>query len=113
MSKRSAQRAGLHRVFVVDLVRPTRKIIEIDAMIIVAEKRTWAETPSGRRHLVGTSAFYTLQSAERAKRGALVKIVQTHFLGRNPTTMYLYSRAERLLAHYDASGTFDDKRKVN
>lgn len=101
----------LHRVFIVNLTAPTRKIIELDAQILTLEKRTWAETASGKRHLLGTTAFYTLASAERAKRGALVKLTENSYLRRyNPGAV---SYAEHQLQIFDALGTFNPKGKPN
>mgnify|MGYP000965543464 CR=1 FL=1 len=103
----------LHRVFIFQPSQPTRKIIELDAQILTLEKRTWAETASGKRHLLGSSAFYTLAAAERAKRGALLKITETTALRRMPTTQHLVRNAESQLAIYDQLGTFNPKGKPN
>lgn len=102
-----------HIVFIMDPSRPTRKIVELEATILTLEKRTWAETLSGKRWLMGSSAFYTLAAAERAKRGALIKIVQTTALRRMAQTQDLVWNAEHQLKLYDALGTFNPKGKPN
>lgn len=102
-----------HRVFIFQPAHPTRKIIEIDALILTLEKRTWAETPSGRRHQLGTSAFYTLQSAERAKRGALQKIIDNKAMSMMRQTAGLYELAQYQAQKFDLLGTFNPKGKPN
>ena len=102
-----------HRVFIFQPSRPTRKIVELEALILTLEKRTWAETASGKRHLLGTSAFYSMAAAERAKRGALVKIMETPVLRRMSQTQGMVQLAEYQLSIYDRLGTFNPKGKPN
>lgn len=113
MVRRKAQPVALQRVFIMDPAKPLRPIREVDTMIVVGPKMTWAEESHGRRHLMGTSAFMTLPSAERAKRGALVKIVQTPYLSRMAQTMDMYHNAERQLLLFEQNGTFVRPRRPN
>jgi len=101
----------IQRVFIFQPAHPTRRIIEIDAMVIVTEKCTWAETPAGRRHLLGSSAFFTKAAAERAKRGALVKIVETRYLMTNVRTTDMWHRAQQQLEIFERKGTFDYQKR--
>lgn len=101
----------LHKVFIMDPARPTRKIMELEVQILTLAKRTWAETASGKRWLLGTSAFYTLASAERAKRGALVKITSDGYLRRQHAGYV--ALAQHQLDIHDALGTFNPKGKPN
>lgn len=103
----------LHKVFLMNPSRPLRKIVEREAQILTLEKRTWAELPSGKRCLLGTSAFYTLAAAERAKRGALIKIRESTVLDRMSQTMGMREMAKYQLAIYDQLGTFNPKGKSN
>lgn len=103
----------LHKVFLMDPSRPLRKIVEREAQILTLEKRTWAELPTGKRCLLGTSAFYTLAAAERAKRGALVKIMEQTALDYMYQTKHIRPMAQHQLAMYDALGTFNPKGKPN
>lgn len=61
-------------VFIVDPKRPTRAIKEVEAEIIT-RKFSWADV-NGKRYLIGTSAFFSLAAAKRAKLGYLMKVVE-------------------------------------
>lgn len=108
-------RGRVQRIWIFQPAHPTRRIIETDALILVLEKRTWAETPSGRRHLLGSSSFFTKVAAERAKRGALAKIVETRALYAMQETRSLYLAAEDQLQLFESTGTFDypKRSKIN
>ena len=95
-----------HRVFIFNPSKPTRRIVEMTCRVVVCDRTTWAEEPSGRRHLLGSSAFYTLKAAYRAKRGALEKILQTRVLERMPQTQLLYHDARRQLVEFQETGSF-------
>lgn len=64
----------LRKVFLVSSASPTRKIREVEVALIT-RKFCWAEEANGRRHLVGSTAFFTLVAAERAKLGYLTKML--------------------------------------
>lgn len=68
------------QTYYVNLKRPWRKIKVVEADIIVCKKRSWAVDQLGARRLVGASVFFSVQSAERARIGALVKLI-------NPATL--------------------------
>lgn len=102
MSKTKTIRA---RVQVVFLVHGLRRIRELPCTILVSEKRTWAEEPCGRRHLLGTSAFFTAKAAEVRKLGELRKIAANpypvwHVAGKAA------DGAKRQLKTYAEKGTF-------
>lgn len=88
------------RVFVT--IRPTAPIREWNAEIHVCKMMTWAELPSGRRCLLGTTAFFTRKSAEVRKLGMLRKVVATTALRfLHPT---LYDNAVRQLNEHMYTG---------
>lgn len=61
-------------VFIINPKYPTQKILEVKAEIITC-KFSWADV-DGKRHLIGTSAFFSLPAAKRAKLGYLMKVVE-------------------------------------
>lgn len=111
--KRKSQPITLQQVFIMDPAYPLRQIVEREVMIVVGDKCTWAEHANGKRHLVGTSVFFTLPSAERAKRGALVKIVENGALRCMPLTHDMWARADHQLQLFEKTGSFTYKRKPN
>ena len=86
------------KVFYVNLQRPWRVILEVEATIISCEKFTWAEDSRGQRRLLGASVFFTLASAERAKVGALMKLVKPAVQFKVPQ---VYEAAKHELLKYD------------
>ncbi len=91
-------------VFVVLPNHPLRKIRQVDCEILVCEKMTWAVEPSGRRHLLGTSGFFTRKAAEVRKLGALRKIADSTVLSRMYQTQYIHEAAQRQLNEYRSTG---------
>ena len=68
--------AAQQRVFI---VRGLRKILEVVAAdILVCEKMTWARVGT-KRFLLGTSAFYTRNAAEKRKLGELRKLAARNY----------------------------------
>jgi hypothetical protein len=67
----------IHRLY---LAHGVRKVREIEANIKVCDKTTWAIETDGKRHLLGSSAFYTRPAAERVRLAALQKVVQSNYL---------------------------------
>lgn len=98
-----------HRVFIYNPSRPGSAIVQVEAEIEVKEKCTWAHVRN-KHFLLGATAFYTLPSANRAKRGALQKVIDTPFHYRNPRTMHLPDNAKRALAEFEAKGQFRGTR---
>lgn len=99
-----------HRVFIYTPSRVNSAIREAEAEIEVKEKCTWAHV-KGKHHLLGSTAFYTLAAANRAKRGALMKAIATPYLRRMmPSAVYW---AESQLAHYEAKGEFPLTRRLH
>ena len=62
-----------HKVFIASGLR---KIREREVTIKVCNKTTWAICQDGKRHLLGSSAFYTLAAAQRCKLAYLYKTVK-------------------------------------
>lgn len=97
-------RARKQTVFIVNGLR---RILEITATIVVCEKQTWAELDLGyetRRHLLGTSAFFTRKAAEVRKLGELRKLAavtmpEWHAAGQ------MAGRARQQLRDYEKSGS--------
>lgn len=87
------------KIFYVNLQRPWRVILEVEATIISCEKFTWAEDARGNRRLLGASAFFTLPSAERAKIGALMRLVKPAVATKVPQ---VYHAAREELLKYEA-----------
>ena len=81
-------------IFIVSAKHPCQKIKIVEAEVINPEKWTWA-VYKGRRHLVGTTAFYTFASAKRAKVSYLTKIANTSALSFIQPE--LYKKAQMLL----------------
>ena len=69
----------MKNAYLLDLRHPTRKIIEVDAEIKKCEKWTWA-IYNGRRHLLGSSAFFTEAAAVRSQIGLLEQVVRNTYL---------------------------------
>lgn len=90
------------KVYYVNLQRPWRTILEVEADIVTCEKFTWAIDNYGKRRLLGASAFFTLASAERAKVGALMKIVKPVVAFKVPQ---VYQAARQELLKYNAGYT--------
>jgi hypothetical protein len=86
-------------VYYVNLQRPWRVILEVEVTILVCKKFTWAVDQRGARRLLGASAFFTLASAERAKIGALMKLVKPTVAAAVPK---VYNAALAELVKYDA-----------
>lgn len=63
------------RVYVFDMDALWRPIREEEAEIKMCKKTIWAVLPSGKRKLMGASAFLTLPSAERSHRAMLARTV--------------------------------------
>jgi hypothetical protein len=59
-----------HKVFI---AHGLRKIREREVTIKVCGKTTWAICYDGKRHLLGSTAFYTRAAAERCKLAYLYK----------------------------------------
>lgn len=66
-------------VFIISPSAPHRVIREAECKLI-QRKWTWAEDQNGARHLLGSTAFYTLASARRAKLGALRKVHENNYI---------------------------------
>lgn len=101
-----------HRVFLYNPSRPGSRIIEVEATIEVLAKASWASY-RGKRHLLGSTAFYTLAAANRAKRGALQKVWETTALDRMSQTMGLRSQARWQLDYYSERNEFPLTRRLN
>jgi hypothetical protein len=93
------------KIFLISLNCPTILPVQVDAEISVGPKTTWAviQRDDLRRavgsnlprytksswnartsmHLLGASVFFTLASAERSRRGILVKIVANPWFRQN------------------------------
>lgn len=91
-----------HKVF---LLRRVERIRERECTIVVKHRTTWAIDDNGRKYLLGSTAFYTLKAAERAKVGRLQKMVASTWLPRY-WRGELWARAKQQLANYNAKGTF-------
>jgi len=63
--------------YIVNLNYPPAPIKELDLEVKVCKKTVWGIAKNGRRYLIGASAFQTLPSAERCRRGALEKLVES------------------------------------
>ena len=65
----------MQEFFVIDLQAPWRTIKVMELGLRATKMRAWAEDrETGRRRLIGSTAFYTRAGAERAKLGAMQKI---------------------------------------
>jgi hypothetical protein len=63
----------IHKVFI---AHGLRKIREREVTIKVCGSTTWAICYDGKRHLLGSTAFYTRAAAERCKLAVLQKLAQ-------------------------------------
>lgn len=95
-------------VFYVNLQRPWRPIRTVEVQVVQCEKLTWAEDCFGKRRLLGASAFFTLASAERAKLGALTKLVKERGGYIRVHLPYVYQAALRELEQH--SGVLHNRR---
>lgn len=85
--------------YYVNLQRPWRCILEVEVTVVTCEKFTWAVDQRGARRLLGASVFFTLASAERAKIGALMKLVKPVVAVKVPQ---VYHAAREELLKYEA-----------
>lgn len=107
----------LHRVFIYTPSRPGSAIREVEATIEVKAKQTWAIVEKGVRgqksFLLGATAFYTLPSANRAKRGALQKVVDSPVLDRMSQTMGMRHDAKLNLDYFARTGEFPFTKRLH
>lgn len=96
------------KVYYVNLHHPWRSILEVEATIIQCEKFAWAVDCRGQRRLLGASAFFTLASAERAKIGALMKLVKPAVQYKVPQ---VYAAARQELLKYDVGYAAVERRQ--
>lgn len=96
------------KIYYVNLKRPWRVILEVEATILACETFTWAIDQLGARRLLGASAFFTLASAERAKIGALMRLVKPVIAIKVPQ---VYQAAKAELLKYDEGYAVADKRR--
>lgn len=83
-------------LYLVSTKSPTRVLRMFEAELIQG-KWTWAVDHRGRRHLVGTTAFYTYSAACRAKAGGMLR------LAKEPSNRWNFMRkdeAARQLAKF-------------
>ena len=66
-------------MFIVKLRHPLRPVQVHEVTVKVCKKTVWAIDEAGGRHLVGSSAFQTLASAERCRFALLQKLVDSTF----------------------------------
>lgn len=106
-----------HRIFVYTPSRPGSAIREVEAVIEVKEKQTWAIVEKGVRgqksFLLGATAFYTLPSANRAKRGALQKVIATPVLLHMAQTKHMAYEAQRHLDYFAQNGEFPFTKRLH
>lgn len=62
------------KLYIVNLKAPWRPVVERDWPVKVCAKSVWAIATTGRRFLLGASAFQTLASAERCRFALLEQI---------------------------------------
>lgn len=107
-------------IYIVDLKHPNRQIIMRDCYL-QTRKQSWAlETISKfgpydyvahhPRHLIGSSAFFTLAAAERAKLGLMVTLSQNSYVRYNHPKSASYAAEQ--VASYLKHGTFIPPKKV-
>jgi hypothetical protein len=92
----------MQRVFIVDLEAPWQDIREVECEIISGKKFTWAETPRGRRHLLGSSAFFMRKSAEHSQRDRVRAVARNGAL--QWIAPYRMERARLWLGTFAAKG---------
>lgn len=76
------------------LVHGQRRITEADVTIVVCKKRTWVQLLSGKRRLLGSTAFFTRAAAERCKLALLQKLVATGALNYLAPTAIQHARRQ-------------------
>lgn len=62
------------KLYIVNLKCPWNPVVERDYTIKVCAKTVWAIASTGRRFLMGASAFQTKASAERSRMALLEQI---------------------------------------
>lgn len=104
LADKIAANKDLKRVFVVKGLAPIRQ----SAATIKADGKVgWAILPTGRRHLLGATAFFTRASAERSKLGILRKTLANAPMGYAPSYSNWANAADnarRQLLQYEATG---------
>lgn len=92
--------------FIVNLRSPLCKIKFEEVFIKVCEKRTWAISKNGKRHLLGSSAFFTEDSANICKKDKLEKMLKyKKFLYFNK--QIILKEIENKLIHFKKFGTWE------
>lgn len=100
-----------HRVFVFLHRRPIGGIREMDCEVVTTPARTWVLV-RGNRRLLGSTAFYTRQAAERAKRGAIGRMINKAGSYWRRSMPAAYDHMVHDIAHYDRLGYFDSTRTM-
>lgn len=85
------------KMFYVNLRWPTDPVQEIEVIVRTGKKMVWAERANGRRHLIGSSVFQTLASAERARFALAEKCTTDRWTKWNRPA--LYTQAMKALGH--------------
>ena len=79
------------------------RIRETEVEIVCGPKMTWA-LRGGKRHLLGTTAFFTRKAAEVRKLGLLRKVADNPVLDNIRNTMYMRHDAIEQLKAYKETG---------
>lgn len=96
-------------VWLLDTKHPYKPIVEARVQIAAGEKRTWALVPDFRKErvrqaLLGASAFFTRQSAERMKLALLHKVWKNQ-RALNWIAPYTVAKVRDELLFYKETGT--------
>jgi len=71
------------KLYIVNIKRPWNPVAVRDYEIKVCKKSVWAIAKTGRRFLLGASAFQTLASAERCRTALLEQIHNSQWQKNN------------------------------
>ena len=80
----------IHLLYIIEPKKPWRIIRCKPCLIIVGKKRVWASPLlfCDKRHLIGSSAFYTKAAAERSRLSYLNRIKDSRFVAYRWPTAY-------------------------
>lgn len=85
------------KMFFMDPKRPAREPRLVEVTVKECKKTVWGITADGKRHLIGSSLFQTLASANRAREPLLRKLVNDSYVRSNWATRGLHEGAVKAL----------------
>lgn len=88
----------IHLLWIYDARHALRSIQQEPCIIKIAKKRTWAiECSNGKRHLLGSSAFYTAPAATAKRLAVIIKLINSAYVHNQLPA--LHALARKMVVH--------------